>query len=198
VAADTWTRLAGAGVGLLGVGLLVFQTPSGVTTLGLLGAFGSVLISALGFLLVKRWPPPTDMLTVVSWQLVVGGVFLLPVAFLLEGPPPSVDLPALAGFLWISVAGTGLAQWVWFRGLTRMPAGSVSIIGLVNPVVGTLLGVVFAAEAFGPAQALGMGLVLGGVLAGQGLLRRRERRTSAEPATEPELTGTTAPCGTTT
>jgi probable blue pigment (indigoidine) exporter len=48
-----------------------------------------------------------------------------------------------------------------------MPAGAVSLIGLVNPVVGTTLGVAIAGEVFGPLQALGVVLVLGGVLAGQ-------------------------------
>ena len=54
-----------------------------------------------------------------------------------------------------------------------MSAGAVSLIGLVNPVVGTALGVAFAAEAFGPVQALGMALVLGGVVLGQRTVRRR-------------------------
>ena len=48
-----------------------------------------------------------------------------------------------------------------------MPAGAVSLIGLLNPVVGTALGVAFAHEAFGPAQALGVLLVIGGVVLGQ-------------------------------
>jgi probable blue pigment (indigoidine) exporter len=48
-----------------------------------------------------------------------------------------------------------------------MSAGAASLIGLVNPVVGTLLGIAFAHEVFGPIQALGMILVLGGVLLGQ-------------------------------
>lgn len=168
-------RLVGAVVGLLGVTLLLFQTPTGVTGLGLAGAFGSVLMSAVGFLLVKRWPPPTDMLTMVSWQLVAGGLFLLPVALVVEGPPPAMDLEAVAGFLWITVVCTCVAQWCWFRGLLRMPAGSVALIGLVNPVAGTVLGVVFAGEYFGVSQAIGMALVLGGVLAGQGLFHRRVR-----------------------
>ena len=64
-----------------------------------------------------------------------------------------------------------------------MPAGVVSLIGLVNPVVGTLLGVAFAGELFGWAQALGMALVLGGVLAGQ-------------PAVHAALRGTPGPRGT--
>ncbi|MGO4258736.1 EamA family transporter [Marmoricola sp. RAF53] len=174
-------RVGAALVGIVGVALLVLRNPGHVDTLGLVGAFGSVVVSALGFVLIKRWPAPTtahmvggapDMLTLVSWQLVVGGLALLPVALLVEGAPPALDAPAVAGFAWIAVAGTGLAYFCWFRGLSRMPAGAVSLIGLVNPVVGTLLGVAFAAEAFGWTQALGMALVLGGVLAGQRLGNR--------------------------
>ncbi len=161
-------RIGAALVGLLGVALLVLRSPGEVDTLGLVGAFGSVLISGLGFVLVKRWQAPVDMLTLVSWQLVVGGLALLPVALVVEGAPPAVDLPALGGFLWLGVVGTVVAYVCWFHGLSRMPAGAVSLVGLLNPVVGTLLGVAFAGELFGWAQALGMALVLGGVLAGQG------------------------------
>jgi probable blue pigment (indigoidine) exporter len=169
-------RVGAAVIGLGGVALLVLRDPGHIDTLGLLGAFGSVLVSAVGFVLIKRWPAPTDMLTLVSWQLVVGGLALLPVGLLIEGPPPAVDARAVAGFAWIAIAGTGLAYFCWFRGLSRMPAGAASLIGLVNPVVGTVLGVVFAGEAFGWTQALGMALVLGGVLAGQRLGTRRSRR----------------------
>src|SRR5690606_22411082 len=71
-------------------------------------------------------------------------------------------------FLWLGLVGTAIAYVCWFHGLARMPAGAASLVGLLNPVVGTLLGVAFAGEVFGWAQALGMALVLGGVLAGQG------------------------------
>jgi len=160
-------RVGAALVGLVGVTLLVLRSPDGVTALGLAGAVGSVLVSALGYVLAKRWTSPVDMLTLVSWQLVVGGLALLPVALLVEGAPPAIDVPAVLGYAWIAVVGTGLAYVCWFTGLRAMPAGAVSLIGLVNPVVGTALGVAFAAEAFGWVQALGMALVLGGVLLGQ-------------------------------
>lgn len=177
-------RVAAALVGLAGVGLLVLRSPDGVTGLGLAGAFGSVLVSGLGFVLVKRWgrPEGVSMLGFVSWQLVAGGLLLLPVALVVEGPPPPVDLPAVAGFLWIGVAGTIVAYACWFHGLSRMPAGAVALVGLLNPVTGTVLGVAFAAEAFGWPQALGMALVLGGVLVGQ----RRGPATAA--ATDPAAT----------
>jgi probable blue pigment (indigoidine) exporter len=179
-------RTVAALVGLTGVALLVLQSPGGVTALGLAGAFGSVLVSALGFVLVKRWPAPVDLLTLMSWQLLVGGLVLLPIAFLVEGAPPAIDGRAALGYGWLAVVGTGVAYYCWFRGLTRMAAGGTALIGLVNPLVGTLLGVAFAAEAFGIAHAAGMLLVLGGVLAGQpavvALLRRR--RSDVPTATE--------------
>ena len=154
-------------VGMGGVALLVLRSPGGVETIGLIGAAGSVLVSALGFVLIKRWPAPVDMVTLVSWQLVVGGLLLLPVALLVEGPPPTLEPRNVAGFVWLGSVGTVVAYTCWFRGLQRMPAGAVALIGLVNPVVGTLLGVVVERELFGPVQALGMLLVLGGVVAGQ-------------------------------
>ena len=160
-------RIGAALIGLVGVALLVLQSPGQVDTLGLVGAFGSVLVSALGFVLVKHWRAPVDMLTLVSWQLVVGGLVLLPVALLVEGPPPAVDARAIGGFVWLGLVGTVVAYVCWFHGLSRMAAGAVSLVGLVNPVVGTVLGVLFAGEIFGWVQALGMALVLAGVLAGQ-------------------------------
>ena len=160
-------RIAAAGVGIAGVSLLVLRSPGELDAVGLVAAFGSVVVSALGFVLIKRWTPPVDMLTLVSWQLVAGGLVLLPVALLVEGAPPHLDAPAVGGYLWLMVAGTGVAYWCWFTGLRAMPAGAVSLVGLVNPVVGTVLGVAVAGEVFGWVQAAGMLLVLGGVVAGQ-------------------------------
>jgi len=168
-------RVVAALVGLLGVGLLVLRAGGELSTLGLVAAVGSVVVSALGFVLVKRWPSPTDMLTTISWQLVAGGLVLVPVALLVEGAPPALSATNLGGLLWLTTMGTAVAYYCWFRGLVRMPAGAVAIVGLVNPVVGTLLGVLFAGELFGWAQALGMVLVLGGVVAGQRLAVRPQR-----------------------
>ena len=170
-------RVVAALVGLLGVGLLVLRAGGELSTLGLVAAVGSVVVSALGFVLVKRWPSPTDMLTTISWQLVAGGLVLVPVALLVEGAPPALSATNLGGLLWLTTMGTAVAYYCWFRGLVRMPAGAVAIVGLVNPVVGTLLGVLFAGELFGWAQALGMVLVLGGVVAGQRLAVRPRRHT---------------------
>ena len=110
---------------------------------------------------------------------------LLPVGAAGRGRPAG-DRPAgaSAASLWLAVVGTGVAYDCWFRGLTRMPAGAVSLIGLVNPVVGTALGVAARRRAVRRGQALGMVLVLGGRArrpAGRG--RASSRAADGRPAT---------------
>ena len=178
-------RIAAGVVGAAGVGLLVLDAGARLDPLGLAGSVGSVASSALGFVLVKRWAAPVGMLTLVSWQLVAGGLVLLPVALLVEGTPPAIDVPAAAAFAWLAGVGTVVAYVCWFAALDRLGAGAVSLVGLLNPLTGTLLGVAVAGEAFGVPQVLGGVLVVAGVLAGQrGLLApavARLRRLTVAP-----------------
>ncbi|NRQ51279.1 EamA family transporter [Aeromicrobium stalagmiti] len=173
--------VVGGAVGIVGVGLLVLRAGATVDVVGLLAAMGAVACSALGFVLLKKWERPTDLLTLTGWQLTAAGLVLLPVAALVEGAPPQISARNVAGYLWLGVVGTGLAYVCWFHGLSRMAAGATALIGLVNPVVGTVLGVVVMHEVFGPAQALGVALVLGGVLAGQPAVTSAVRRLVASP-----------------
>lgn len=182
--------IAGALVGAAGVALLVLRAGFAVDPVGVAASLGAVAMSSLGFVLVKRWPAPVDLLTLTAWQLVAGGLVLLPVAVVVEGAPPALDAGALGGFAFLGLVGTVLAYAVWFRGLRELPAAAVSLVGLLNPVAGMLIGVTLAGEAFGGTQAAGLVLVLVGVLAGQpavvaAVIRRQNRAGAArtEPGT---------------
>jgi probable blue pigment (indigoidine) exporter len=183
--------LVGAGIGFAGVALLVLQGGTTVDPIGVAASFGAVAMSSLGYILVKRWRPPVELSTFTAWQLVAGGLVLLPIALLVEGAPPSVDARAVGGFLYLGLVATVLANLMWFRGLRRLPAAAVSLVGLLNPVAGTLIGIALAGEAFGLTQGVGMLMVLGGILLGQPAVaaRLRVRRTAADPVApvEPEL-----------
>jgi probable blue pigment (indigoidine) exporter len=111
-----------------------------------------------------------------AWQLTAGGLLLLPLAAVVEGPPPALGVPAVLGLAYLSVLGSGLAYVLWFWGLSRVGPTSASIIGLVNPVVGVALGVAVLGEPFGTVHVVGMVLVLGSVLAGQAPVRAVVRR----------------------
>jgi probable blue pigment (indigoidine) exporter len=71
-----------------------------------------------------------------------------------------------ARFAYIILVATAVAYAAWFTGLSRLPGAVVGVIGLLNPVTGVLLGVVVAHEPFGPAQIVGLALVVVGVLIG--------------------------------
>lgn len=183
----------GALVGISGVVLMLAATSTGAVAdgpgaigagtggggrlgLGVAASLGAMAMSSVGFVLTKKWGGGIRVLSLTSWQLVAGGLAVLPVALLLEGPPPPLDGPALVGFGYVSLVATALAFAAWFTGLRHLPAGSVGLIGLLNPVTGVLLGTLLAGEPFGPAQAVGTVLVLGGVLIGQHPLLHRGAR----------------------
>ncbi|HEX3005012.1 MAG TPA: EamA family transporter, partial [Angustibacter sp.] len=177
----TAVSLAAAVVGLVGVALLVLQGGGAVSLAGVAASVAAMAMASLGFILVKRWAPPVPLLAFTSWQLVAGGVVLAPVALVVEGPPPALGLPALAGFAYLAVIGTGVAYAAWFHGLSRLDPGAVALIGLLNPLVGTALGVVVAHEAFGAVQLLGTALVVVGIAAGQPAVRARWARRTISP-----------------
>jgi probable blue pigment (indigoidine) exporter len=75
------------------------------------------------------------------------------------------------------VVATALAFAAWFAGLKHLPAGTVGLIGLLNPVTGVLLGTLIADDTLTGRQILGIVLVLGGLLLGvRGAERRRRLR----------------------
>jgi probable blue pigment (indigoidine) exporter len=78
---------------------------------------------------------------------------LLPLAALLEGAPPALDAPALGGYLWLGIVTTLLAYLLWFQGISRLPALAVSFLGLLSPMVATVLRRLILAQPLTPGQA---------------------------------------------
>ena len=166
----------GAGIGLVGVALLVGVGGEPVDGWGLGAAFAGMLSSSLGFVLTGRWGNEIPGLTMASWQLTMGGLMLLPVALIVDGPPPALTPTSLVGFAYLSLVSTALAFTVWFAGLRRLPAATVGLVGLLNPVTGVALGVFLAGEPFGLAQVAGLALVLTGIVLGAVTPRRARLR----------------------
>ncbi|WP_030922804.1 EamA family transporter [Streptosporangium amethystogenes] len=182
-------HLAGAGIGIAGVCLMLFTGAAAVDPLGVLASVAAMVMSSFGFVLAKRWSAEVDVLSSTSWQLIAGGVVLLPFAVALEGSPPSLDGPEILGFGYLSVIATALAFVAWFAGLRHLSAGTVGLVGLLNPVTGVLLGTTIAGEVLTAQQFCGLALTLVGILLGQPVAarlvaigRRRGRARPAGPA----------------
>lgn len=184
--------LVGAAFGLAGVVLLLATDATAVDPLGVAASVAAMLLSSLGYVLARRWRDGTEVLAVTAWQLIAGGIMLVPAALLVEGAPPALGSLEIAGFAYVALVATALAFVAWFSGLAHLPAGTVGLIGLLNPVTGVMLGVFIAGEVLGAWQLAGLGLVLGGILLGQPVATRlllRLRRPSRPPRSRPAITG---------
>jgi probable blue pigment (indigoidine) exporter len=158
--------LLGAVVGITGVCLMVLTRTAAVDPMGVLASVAAMTMSSVGYVLAKRWSGQVDLLASTSWQLIAGGAMLLPIAVSVEGAPPALDGPAVLAFGYVTVVATALAFAAWFAGLRKLSAGTVGLIGLLNPVTGVLLGTTLASEVLTAQQTGGLVLVLSGILLG--------------------------------
>lgn len=159
--------LAGAAIGVAGVCIIALADTGRVSPYGVIAAVAAMLMSSIGYILTKRWSDGVIVVALTSWQLIAGGIAVLPVAALAEGAPPDLSARASLGFAYVSIVATALAFAAWFAGLQRLDAGTVGLIGLLNPVAGVIFGTVVAGEPFGPRQLAGTLIVLTGVILGQ-------------------------------
>jgi probable blue pigment (indigoidine) exporter len=180
--------VVGAAVGIGGVVTMLAGGTGAIDPLGVLASLAAMTMSSVGYLLAKRWGGDVDVLTLTAWQLVAGGALLAVAAVAFEGGPPPVDATTALGFVYVSVVATALAFACWFACLRHLDAGTVGLVGLLNPVTGVLLGTLLAGEALGAKQLSGIALVFAGILTASTSVRasswpgfrpRRWRRRSA-------------------
>ncbi|TFD49229.1 EamA family transporter [Cryobacterium sp. Hh11] len=158
--------LAGGAAGAFGVSLIVLQAQARIDAIGILAAVGGTLCMASGIVLSKKWGQPAPLLATTSWQLIAGGLSLLPVLLLLEGLPTTpLTAPNLLGYAYLSVVGTAFAYVAWFHGIARLAASTIAFLGLLSPVVAILLGWAIAGEDLAPIQIAGIVIVLGSISA---------------------------------
>ncbi|MGX9348442.1 EamA family transporter [Microbacterium sp. KNMS] len=161
--------LAIGAAGAVGVALVVLGPSAALDPIGVAAAIGGTASMALGLVLTKRWGRPEGVgaISYAGWQLTAGGLVLLPAVLAVEGVPARIDGAAVAGYVWLATAGGIVAYTLWFRGIQRLPAFAAGLLGLLSPVVATLIGVAVLGETFTPVQAAGIALALGALIIGQ-------------------------------
>ena len=173
-------RLAlGAALGIGGVTLVVGLGAAGMDAWGIVASVAALLLSSFGAILTTRWVDSTPLVATTSWQLLAGGLVLTILAVTVEGAPPRVDTAGVVAYAFVAVIATALAFLCWFAGLRHLPAGTVGLVGLLNPVTGVLLGTLVAGETLTVWQGVGIALVLAGITLGR---RGTARATASTPS----------------
>ncbi|MEW1982357.1 EamA family transporter [Citricoccus sp. NPDC079358] len=157
-----WGVIAVAGVSLMVLGPEATLSPAGI----LAGLAGTASMGA-GTVLSKKWGRPVGPVAYAGWLLTAGGLFGLPLAFAFEGAPPLLDAYALLGYAWLSLIGALLTYVLWFHGVGGLPAGAVSFLPLISPLVAAILGWALLSETLTLVQMLGFAMALLAVSAAQ-------------------------------
>lgn len=155
-----WAALAG----VLGMAVLLLTPGIGFEPVGIAAALIGALCMAAGVWLTRRWRPALPLLPLTGWQLLLGGLMLLPLAVLLDPPLPRLTALQVGGYLYLCLAGALLAYALWFRGIARLSPVAVASLGLLSPVTAVVLGWVLLSQAMSATALVGLSVVLASVL----------------------------------
>ncbi|MFD7443499.1 EamA family transporter [Streptomyces sp. NPDC059909] len=152
-----------------GVSLVVLKAGAALDLVGVLAALASSASMSAGTVLTKRWGRPEGVgpLAMTGWQLTAGGLLIAPVALLVEGAPPALDGRNIAGYLYLALANTAVAYWLWFRGIERLTATSVTLLGPLSPITAAVIGWAALGQDLTPVQVVGMVIAFGATVVGQ-------------------------------
>jgi drug/metabolite transporter (DMT)-like permease len=172
-------RIAGVGLGFLGVVVLAGFDPSG-GWLAVAGTLAVVLSSVsyassgvYGQLRVQTVAGPV----LATGSMLAGGLILLPLA-LFQLPSARPDAEAIASIVALTVLGTALAQLILFRMLRLYGSRRLSLVTYLMPGFAIVYGALLLDEPVSVAALAGLTLILAGVALASGarLLRARARR----------------------
>jgi len=173
----TLRRAVGFMIGFAGVVILIggqaFESSgSALEFPGRLACLGAAACYAVSSVLMRRLPP-VDPVGLSTMLLLFGVVYIVPLAWITEGPPPALDMRTLGLVALLGLVPTAAANLL--RVMVVRTAGPV-FLSLVNyqvPVWSVVMGAIFLGEALTMSLLWAMLLILAGVgLSQYGALKR--------------------------
>lgn len=160
--------LVAAFLGFAGVAMvLISPTRLAWDTLGVLAAALAACSMALGTLLIRRWQLDMPVFAFTGWQLLLGGLLLLPFMLWFELPLPDLQLVHIGGYFYLAVLGTLIPYLLWFRAMRSLEPVLISIFLLLSPLSALALGYLFLQQALTLWQGLGAVIVFAGIILSQ-------------------------------
>lgn len=150
--------------------------------LGLMAA----LCWGVGTILVKRLrsTQPVDLLTLTTWQMIIGCVPLVVLAWVVPEAPTQWSGSYVGILSFMSVVSTALCWWLWIYILDRVPAWEASLSVLGTPVVAIVSSRLTLNEEFKALEISGILLIGGGLVLLSLLSWLASRRNPVRPAFE--------------
>jgi drug/metabolite transporter (DMT)-like permease len=149
--------LCAAGLAVLIDPLLAAGVPGGI-----LLALGAAVSWAAGTVYLKWAEIKADPFTVTFWQLVISVIVVGAVLPFAEGSPhvAQASREAILALLFVGMVGSGVAYYLWFDAVRRLPTMTASLGVLSVPVIGVVTSIWLLGERPTLSDMIGFGLML--------------------------------------
>ena len=157
----------GMGAAVVGLVLAVGLGDTSVTATGLIVGLGSAVFYA-GLIIFNKKIDGVTGLPLTTIEMVIAACVMLPYVLLTGGHvgfPP--DMEGTLYLIFLCLVNTGLACWLYFSSMNRLPARAVALFGYVDPVSALIFSAVFLGDRMGVLQIVGAVLVFAGAAFGQ-------------------------------
>ncbi|WP_394126757.1 DMT family transporter [Vibrio hepatarius] len=183
-----------SGAALIGLAWMLFDPSSiSLNPIGLGAMLAAIMCIVVGSSITKSLGDRMHWWTVLTWQLILGGVILSIAASVQAISQPATYLAIadnfsmrnLSGLLWVVGLNTalGYGMYVWL--LQRMSVVDFTFGGIANPIAGIVTGLVLLGESFTPFQySLMIGMIVMSLLPQAILALRQNRPAPAECQTQ--------------
>lgn len=152
---------------VVGLVLAVGLGDTSVTATGLIVGLGSAVFYA-GLIIFNKKIDGVTGLPLTTIEMVIAACVMLPYVLLTGGHvgfPP--DMEGTLYLIFLCLVNTGLACWLYFSSMNRLPARAVALFGYVDPVSALIFSAVFLGDRMGVLQIVGAVLVFAGAAFGQ-------------------------------
>ena len=161
-----WSSLATSTAGAALIAWSGHHTGGGEGGPSLLGDLLVVLslsIALFWILLNKRLMARQSHVVVTVYGLLLGTAMLVPWVVLRNGLPPVRGVSAAA---WWALVGSGVlctatTTLLWNWGMTQVPASQAGVLLNMEPLIGSLLGILALGERLGPSAWIGGAMIVG-------------------------------------
>ena len=163
----------GMAAAVVGLVLAVGLSDAAITAIGLLVGLGSAVFYAALIVFNKKIDGVSG-LPLTTIEMVIAACVMVPYVLLTGGRigfPP--DMEGTLYLLFLCLVNTGLACFMYFSSMNKLPARAVALFGYVDPVSALIFSAVFLGDRLGVAQLAGAALVFAGAAWGQSTGRQK-------------------------
>ncbi len=139
---------------------------------GLLLGAGAAALYALIIIVTKRVTHMSG-LSCSTYELFIS--FIVMIFYLLINGIKLPVIPSADDIVYVLIIGfvnTGLAYYMYFSALQKLPAQTSSLISYIDPLTALMVSALFLGERLGAVQLLGAALILGGACLGELKLKK--------------------------